>query len=173
MVWFTKWLTEVLSLSAKGRAARPAGMQTRTCELSNRGFTTSYYVELPRAAARPARAAAADVAQVHRYEPPSGGVAEAAHDGAVRKGVCNRTVVCGLRDSPELPSCGTTVKTPARVQHGGTQDSHCMMILHNNTYSFVCCQYKFNEMCTRILLTARAAPGARAAGARIGMRAER
>jgi hypothetical protein len=30
-----------------------------------------------------------------------------------------------------------------------------MMILHNNTYSFACCQLKFNEMCTRILLTAR------------------
>jgi hypothetical protein len=81
-----------------GRAARPAGMQTRICELSNRGFITSYYVELPRAAARPARAAAADVAQVHRYERPRGGVAEADHDGPVRKGVCHWTVAVRRRE---------------------------------------------------------------------------
>eukprot|EP01043_Picozoa_sp_COSAG02_P002104 COSAG02_NODE_47_length_45434_cov_101.776221_12_plen_77_part_00 len=30
------------------------------------------------------------------YEPPSGGVAEAAHDGAVRNGSSDRTIVCGL-----------------------------------------------------------------------------
>ena len=35
---------------------------------------------------------------------------------------------------PEICNSGTA----ARVQHGGTQDSHCMWILHNNTYSFVC-----------------------------------
>ena len=34
------------------------------------------------------------------------------------RAICHRTVVCGLRDSPELPSCEHTVKTPARVTLG-------------------------------------------------------
>eukprot|EP01043_Picozoa_sp_COSAG02_P004681 COSAG02_NODE_124_length_35047_cov_31.554179_4_plen_80_part_00 len=72
-------------------------MQTRICELSNTGMSTSYYVTCRARRARPARAAAADVAQVHRYERPRGGVAEAAHDGAVRNGSSDRTIVCGLR----------------------------------------------------------------------------
>jgi hypothetical protein len=39
---------------------------------------------------------------------------------------------------PETSTCEPHVRTAARVQHGGTQDSHCMWILHNNTCSFVC-----------------------------------
>ena len=37
-----------------------------------------------------------------------------------------------------MSTCEARSGTAARVQHGGTQDSHCMWILHNNTYSFVC-----------------------------------
>ena len=43
--------------------------------------------------------------------PPS----EAAHDGPVRKGVCNRTIVCGLL--ARAPECALTVRaaSPARA----------------------------------------------------------
>ena len=40
-------------------------MQTRICELSNTGMSTSYYVTCRARRARPARATAADVAEVH------------------------------------------------------------------------------------------------------------
>eukprot|EP01043_Picozoa_sp_COSAG02_P005318 COSAG02_NODE_143_length_34133_cov_272.981282_28_plen_184_part_00 len=95
-----------------GRVARPAGMQTRICELSKRGFTTSYYVELSRAAARPARVAAADVAQVHRYEPPRGGVAEVDHDGPLGKGVSEWTVAVRRRGG------GSGARRPCAVVRG-------------------------------------------------------
>eukprot|EP01043_Picozoa_sp_COSAG02_P007612 COSAG02_NODE_231_length_27944_cov_5.843347_4_plen_77_part_00 len=61
-------------------------------------MSTSYYVTCRARRAWPARATAADVAEVHAKHTLSLRFVEAAHDGAVRKGVCNaRTVVCGLR----------------------------------------------------------------------------
>ena len=79
-------------------AGRAAGrMQTRICELSNTGMITSYYVTCRARRARPASATAADVAEVHAKHTLPLRFVEAAHDGPVRKGVCNRTVVCGLR----------------------------------------------------------------------------
>ena len=77
--------------------AWPAGMQTRICELSNTGMSTSYYVTCRARRARPARATAADVAEVHAKHTLPLRFVEAAHDGPVRKGVCHRTVVCRLR----------------------------------------------------------------------------
>jgi hypothetical protein len=50
-------------------------------------MSTSYYVACRARRARPARATAADVAEVHRYEPPRGGVAEATHDGVLRNAI--------------------------------------------------------------------------------------
>ena len=46
----------------------------------------------------------------HAPQPPSG---EAAHDGPVRKGICNRTIVCGLRAC--APECALTVHVGART----------------------------------------------------------
>jgi hypothetical protein len=60
-------------------------------------MSTSYYVTCRTRRARPARGTAADVAEVHAKHTLPLRFVEAAHDGAVRKGVCNRTVVCGLR----------------------------------------------------------------------------
>ena len=79
-------------------AGRAAGrMQTRICELTNTGMSTSYYVTCRARRARPARATAADVAEVHAKHTLPLRFVEAAHDGPVRKGVCHWTVVCGLR----------------------------------------------------------------------------
>ena len=86
--------------SCRTRGRPDAELQTRICELSKTGMSTSYYVTCRARRARPARATAADVAEVHAKHTLPVRFVEAAHDGPVRKGVCHWTVVCRLRAGP-------------------------------------------------------------------------